>query len=212
MSRPMSSVLLAFALLAPFAVSAEEAVKDPFVGASPADGEAKAAACGACHGTKGVSAMPDWPKLAAQGSPYIVHQLQQFKAGERKNPIMQAQAAALSDQDMKDLGAYFSAQAVAPGVASKDAVAVAEKIYRAGAADRSVPACAACHGPTGAGNPGAAYPRLGGQHAKYTAAQLHAYKAGERVASANAKLMASIAGQLSDQEIEALASYVNGLQ
>lgn len=196
----------------------------PFLKGDAKAGETKAAVCSACHGPGGKSAMPAWPKLAGQGAPYIYAQLKAFKCptdadqakaakcSNRSNPIMAAQVAALSDQDMQDLATYFAAQEFAPGVASKDAVAVGEKLYRAGNPERGLPACAACHGPTGAGNPAAAYPRIGGQHADYTAAQLTAYHKGERKAGSNGQIMAEVAGKLTDAEIAALASYVNGLQ
>ncbi len=208
----MKRLLLALALSAPLLVHAEESAKDPLVQGDAAAGATKAAVCAACHGPAGNSAMPDWPKLAGQHSPYTLSQLKHFKAGERKNPIMQAQVAALSEQDFKDLSVYFAQQKATPGVASKDAVAIAEKIYRAGIADKGVPACAACHGPKGAGNAAAQYPHISGQHSAYTATQLRAYRSGERKAGAQGQIMATVAAKLSDQEIEALASYINGLQ
>lgn len=194
------------------AVAAEAGGASPFLKGDAKAGEAKAAACAACHGPKGASAMPAWPKLAGQGASYTYAQLKHFKDGSRKNPIMAGQAAALSDRDMQDLAAYFAAQEHVPGVASKDAVAVAEKIYRAGVPERGVPACAACHGPTGAGNPAAGYPRVGGQHADYSTTQLNAYRSGERKAGANGQMMSEVASKLTDAEIAALASYLNGLQ
>jgi cytochrome c553 len=126
---------------------------------------------------------------------------------------MNAQAAPLSDQDMRDLAAYFAAQKPTPGVASPEAVPVAQKLFRAGDAARQLPACAACHGPQGSGNAAAKYPRIGGQHAKYNAAMLRNYRsqAGAQGLDPEAAIMASIAGKLTDAEIEALASYVNGL-
>ncbi|MGH8517722.1 MAG: c-type cytochrome [Panacagrimonas sp.] len=175
-------------------------------------GETKAAVCAACHGPAGNSAMPAWPKLAAQGAPYTYAQLKAFKDGKRVNPIMQGQVAALSDQDMQDLAVFFAAQPPSPGVASKDAVAVGEKLFRAGDASRGLPACASCHGPTGAGNPAAAYPRLGGQHAEYGTAQLNAYRKGERKAGMNGQIMSEVAAKLTDEEVAALASYLNGLR
>ena len=126
---------------------------------------------------------------------------------------MNAQAAPLSDQDMKDLAAYFSAQKATPGVGSPDAVKVAEKLYRGGDAARSLPACSACHGPQGHGNAAAGYPRIGGQHSKYTASVLRMIRGLHGVPLPNPKLvtMADVAAKLTDAEIEALASYVNGL-
>jgi cytochrome c553 len=207
----MKRAVMALVLAAPLLAQAENARQDLFTKGSADAGSAKAAACAACHGQGGASTNPEWPKLAAQGSRYIDEQLGLFRDGTRKNPIMQAQAAALSDDDMANLAAYFAAQPANPGVASKDAIALAEPLYRGGDAARGLPACSGCHGPGGAGNPAAAYPRVGGQHAKYVSAQLQAYRAGERV-GANAAIMQAVARQLSDQEIGALASYVNGLQ
>lgn len=212
MSIVVRGLLLACVLGVSSTASAADAGASPFLKGDVKAGEAKAATCAACHGPKGVSAVPAWPKLAGQGAAYTYAQLKQFKDGTRKNPVMNAQAQPLSDQDMQDLAVYFAAQAPSPGVASKDAVAVAEKIYRAGAADRGVPACGACHGPKGAGNPAAGYPRVSGQHADYTAAQLNAYRSGERKAGANGQMMAEVAAKLTDAEIAALASYLSGLQ
>lgn len=215
----MKRVLLAVVLCAPlaaapFAVAAEGAVKDPFTQGNAEAGAAKAAVCAACHGPGGNSSNPEWPKLAAQGSRYHFEQLQEFKAGKRSNPLMSAQAAMLSEQDMRDLAAFFATQPASPGVASPASVAVAQKLYRAGNEQKGLPACAACHGPGGAGVPSASYPRVGGQHAVYVASRLHAYReaAAQDLPDGNFKIMAAVAAQLSDAEIEALASYVNGLQ
>lgn len=212
----MKRVLLAAALCAPLAALAEapSAAKDPFTGGSAEAGAAKAAVCAACHGPNGASAMPEWPKLAGQGSRFTFEQLQAFKAGTRQNPVMQAQAQPLSEQDMRDLAAHFALQKPSPGVASPASVAVAQKLYRAGDAARGIPACAACHGPAGAGVDAAGYPRLSGQHATYGANRLRAYRtmAAGQPAEGNAPIMAAVAARLSDAEIEALASYVNGLQ
>lgn len=208
----MKRVLLAFALCMPVLASAEQAAKDPIVQGDAAAGATKAAVCGACHGPTGNSANAEWPKLAGQSPAYVYHQLKAFKSGERKNPVMAGQVAALSDQDMRDLAAHFATLKIAPGVASKDAIAVAEKLYRAGDAKRGLPACAGCHGPKGAGNAAAGYARIGGQHATYTALQLRAFRAGERSVGPQGQMMAAVAAKLSDAEIEALASYLNGLQ
>lgn len=175
-------------------------------------GEGKAAGCAACHGPKGNSATPAWPKLAGQSAVYTYEQLKHFKDGSRKNGLMAPMAAPLSEQDMIDLALFFATQPASPGVASESSVAVAETIYRAGIADRGIPACSACHGPTGAGNPAAGYPRLGGQHAEYNSLQLNAYRAGERKQGAKGLMMSQVAADLTDEEIAALASYINGLQ
>ena len=188
---------------------------DPFTGGSAEAGAAKAATCVACHGPGGNSGNPVWPKLAGQHSAYTYAQLKLFKSGERKDPLMSPQAAPLSEQDMKDLAAYFAQQKAQPGVASADAVKTAEPLYRVGGEQRDLPACAACHGPQGGGNAAAAYPRIGGQHASYSAKALRQYRDVAALQSlpegAPRKIMATVAAQLTDAEIEALASYVNGL-
>ena len=209
----MTRALLALALAAPLAVFAEGKAADPFVKGDAGAGAGKAAVCAACHGVAGNGIInPEWPKLAAQGSAYTVQELKSFKAGTRKNAVMQGQAAALSDQDMADLGAFFSVQKAVPGLAAKESVAIAAKLYRAGDAARGLPSCSSCHGPTGAGQPSALYPRIGGPNAVYTANQLKAYKSGERAAGKHAPIMVTVASKLTDEEIAALASYVNGLQ
>ncbi|WP_439639859.1 c-type cytochrome [Nevskia sp.] len=209
----MKRVLLALALSLPAAAFAEGAASDPFVKGDAAAGAAKAAVCGACHGAGGNGGVnPAWPKLAAQGSKYIYTQLVAFKSGKRNNAVMAGQAAALSEKDMADLAAYFAAQPAVPGVASESAVSVAQKLYRAGDASRGLPACAACHGPKGAGNPASAYPHVAGQNAGYAASSLRAYRAGERGQEGNGQMMAAVAKHLTDAEIDALSSYLSGLQ
>ncbi|WP_293369787.1 c-type cytochrome [Nevskia sp.] len=209
----MKRVLLALALSLPVAAFAEGAASDPFVKGDAAAGAAKAAVCGACHGAGGNGAInPIWPKLAAQGSKYVYEQLVAFKSGKRENAVMAGQAAALSEQDMADLAAYFAAQPAVPGVASEASVPVAQKLYRAGDAARGLPACAACHGPKGAGNPAAAYPQVAGQNTGYAASSLRAYRAGERGKEGNGQMMTAVAKHLTDAEIDALSSYLSGLQ
>ncbi len=214
----MKRVLIALALCAPLFVAAADdaapaATKDAFTQGDATAGAAKAPVCFACHGPGGNGAInPEWPKLAGQHSSYIAEQLGEFKGAQRKNPVMLGQASALSDDDMHNLAAYFAAQPAVPGVASKDAIAVAQPLYRAGDAARGIPACAACHGPTGAGNAAAQFPRIGGQNSAYAANQLKSYKSGERGAAGKGQIMATIAAKLSDQEIQALSSYVSGLQ
>jgi cytochrome c553 len=212
----MKHLLLVAVLLGAGPVLAEEAPAanaDPFTGGNAEAGAAKAATCGACHGPGGNSSNPEWPKLAGQNSAFIYRSLQALKAGHRQNPVMNAQAAPLSDQEMKDLAAYFASQKPQPGVASPDAVKVAQPLYRAGDAKRSLPACSGCHGPQGHGNAGAGYPRIGGQHAKYAATMLRRYrdKNGMPMENAQTQVMAAVAAKLTDAEIDALASYINGL-
>ena len=173
--------------------------------------------CAACHGADGNSVAAINPNLAGQDADYITLQLAHFRAGIRVNPTMQAIAAPLTDEDMRALGAYY-AQQKPKGLAAKDPSLVksAQKIWRGGDAARGVPACAACHSPTGAGIP-KNYPRLAGQYADYTYAQLKAFKAGERGADAagkdiNGRVMNAIAQQLSDAEMKAVADYAAGLR
>lgn len=173
-------------------------------------GKQKAAACAACHGVDGNSTNPEWPSLAGLGERYIVRQLQLFKSDERQNPLMTPQAKPLSEQDMADLAAYFNSLNMQPGGADPQLAEVGEQIWRGGIPEREVPACAACHGPAGEGNPPAAYPRLGGQQAVYLANSLNAYKSGQRDTDP-AGIMRDIASQLSDEEIRAVASYASGL-
>lgn len=174
-------------------------------------GKTKSATCLACHGPDGNSPNPEWPKLAGQHPSYIKKQLQEFKGGVRKNDLMSPMAMPLSDQDMDDLAAYFSGQAQAPGTAAADKVELGEKIYRAGNAATDVAACMACHGPTGKGNPGANFPRISGQHAAYLEKMLKDFRSGARV-NDNAKMMRNVVARMTDQEIAAVAQYVQGLR
>lgn len=213
----MKRVLLAALLCAPLALAAENkgTNPDPFTQGDAQAGAGKAATCVACHGPAGNSANAEWPKLAGQNARYTYEQLKAFKEGSRQNPLMSAQAQGLSDQDMRDLAAYYAAQPFSPGVASEAAIATAQPLYRAGDAARGIPACAACHLPNGAGVAAAGYPQIGGQHATYTAATLRRYRsAGQQagVPAGNFGVMAAVAGKLSDEDIDALASYINGLQ
>ena len=176
-----------------------------------AAGKTKSATCMACHGADGNSANPEWPKLAGQHPNYIVAQLQHFKGGTRKNDLMSPMAAPLSEQDMQDLAAYFSSQQQNAGTAAADQVPLGEKIYRAGNANSKVPACMACHGPTGIGNAPANFPRISGQHASYIAKALKDFRSGTRT-NDPAKMMRGVAGNMTDAEIAAVAQYVQGLR
>jgi cytochrome c553 len=192
---------------APAASTAEATLK-------PGDataGQAKTAVCAACHGMDGNSADAQYPKLAGQHASYIARELDLFKSGKRANPIMLGFAAPLSAQDMRDIGAYFASKTSLPGVADAKLVPVGEAYYRSGDAKGGVPACMACHGPDGRGNPGSEYPQLAGQHADYVATRLKAYRDGSAGGDEHAKIMEAIARSLSDADIAALASYVEGL-
>jgi len=167
------------------------------------------AVCAACHGADGNSGTPAYPKLAQQHPEYLVRQLRDYKTGTRKNAIMQGMAAALSEQDMKNIAYWVTAKTAKPGFAKdKDLVSLGERIYRGGVADRQIPACAGCHSPNGAGIP-SQYPRLSGQHAEYTVAQLTYFRDGVRQ---NSLPMTQVAAKLNDREIRALADYVAGLR
>jgi cytochrome c553 len=172
--------------------------------------------CAACHAADGNSPVAVNPKLAGQIPEYLHKQLTNFKApgdkkAERNNPVMAGMVAGLSPEDMRNLAVYFAGQPAKPGAAkSKDLVALGQKIYRGGIAAKGVAACASCHGPNGAGMP-SQYPRLSGQHAGYIEGQLKAFRSGERANDPNAS-MRTLAGKLSDREIEAVADYAAGLR
>jgi cytochrome c553 len=216
--------LLALLLVAPVASSFANAPADGAAAAAPAHavpakvvtkpdlvkGEASfTAVCAACHGADGNSGTPANPKLSQQHPEYLVKQLTEYKSGKRKNAIMQGMAAALSEEDMKNIAFWVTSKKAKPGFAKeKDLVALGEKIYRGGIADRQIPACAGCHSPSGAGIP-AQYPRLSGQHAEYTATQLTSFREGVRQ---NSLQMNQVAAKLNDREIRALADYVAGLR
>lgn len=174
------------------------------------NGRQKAALCASCHGMDGNSVNPEWPKLAGQHSAYIRSQLAAFKNGARTNAMMSPMAINLTDADMAELGEFFSSQKVQPGAARKELLDAGAKIYRGGNASSGVPACMACHGPRGSGNPSAGFPSLHGQHATYTANQLKAYKNGERTTDVNA-VMRTVASRMTAAEIDAVASYIEGL-
>src|SRR5690606_316721 len=207
----------------PAPVTALEADNAPATWGDAAAGAGKAAVCAACHGMDGNAVDPQYPKLAGQHEQYIARQLALFKSGERQNAIMLGFASMLSAQDMRDVGAYYASQKVTPGVADDSPVAegpnagrkfyeIGQSLWRSGDAARGIPACQACHGPTGTGVPGT-YPAIGGQHAQYTAMQLQAFRNGQvwgQGNNANA-VMAGVAANLTDEEIQALASFAEGL-
>jgi len=168
--------------------------------------------CAACHGADGNSAIAGNPHLAGQHPEYVVKQLNDFKANkERKNPVMMGMATPLSAEDMRDVAAYYASQKPKGGAAkSKDLVGAGQKLYRGGNAATGLPACAACHGPNGAGMP-SQYPRLSGQLADYTAGQLKAFRSGERLNDAN-QMMRMVALRMTDAEIAAVAEYIAGLR
>jgi cytochrome c553 len=181
-----------------------------------ASGEALSASCAACHGADGNSAVPTFPKLAGLGAKYLYKQMRDIRDGARLVPTMAGQVDNLSNQQLADIAAYFAQQARSVGQTDPELLALGEAIYRGGIPERSIPACAACHSPTGSGNAPAGFPALGGQHAEYVAAQLVAYRKGYedetgRTNDGDSRIMRITAFGLSDKEIEALASYAEGL-
>ena len=177
----------------------------------PAAGKEKSASCAACHGADGNSVNPEWPKLAGQHAGYIVKQLTYFKDGERVNETMKGMASNLTEQDREDLAAYFSSQKVKIGVADPSLVELGQKIYRSGNASSGIAPCMGCHGPNGAGNPAANYPALRGQNAKYVENQLRGFASGQRQNENAKKMMQILASRMTDREIRAVASYIQGL-
>ena len=209
---PLAALALAATLPAAYAEGSADA------------GAAKAGVCMACHGPSGNSTNPEWPNLAGQNAAYIAEQLTQFRAGQRSATpnamVMTAQAAALSDEDIADLGAYFATQTPSGLVSDRSYWKAGEALYRGGDKARELPACMACHGPVGRGNPAAAYPALRAQHSVYTAQQLTEYANAARYKDAagashdtkNAHMMETIAKQLTAEDIRNLASYIQGMR
>ncbi|HEY1059190.1 MAG TPA: c-type cytochrome [Limnobacter sp.] len=218
LTKPTLITRFASTVVASFLLVSAVQANEPAKAAKPDANKGKAIVeqqCAACHGADGNASAPLYPKLAGQHAEYIAKQLSNFKAqpGQdkplRENAVMAGFAGQLSDEDMKNVAAYLSAQTMKPGVArNKDTLALGEKIYRGGIAEKKVPACAGCHSPNGAGIP-AQYPRLGGQHAQYTESQLVAFREGTRH---NSEQMTAIATKLSDREMKAVSDYIAGLR
>lgn len=183
-----------------------------------AEGDAAAAkekattVCAACHGADGNSAAPNFPKLAGQHPSYIKKQLHDFKSDRRVDPVMSAQAKPLTDQEIEDLAAYYSEQAVVLGAPNAEKVVLGESVYRGGNVEKKVTACAACHGPTASGNAASSFPSLSGQHSTYVKKQLHDFKK-EEGGRANdpSSMMRNIAANMSDKEIDAVAEYITAV-
>jgi len=193
----------------------------------PQAGATKATACAACHGVDGNPADPQYPRLAGQNERYISHQLALYKSGQRTTgmaAIMVPFASMLGAQDMRDIGAYFASQTAGAGIADDTVIAsgpnqglkfykVGEQLFRSGDAARGIPACMACHGPAGAGNPGPPYPHVGGQQSGYVVRRLQEYREGTTGAADPTlfNVMAAVAAPLTDEEINSLGSYLQGL-
>ncbi|NEZ04419.1 cytochrome c4 [Wenzhouxiangella sp. XN201] len=179
----------------------------------PEAGEENAAVCASCHGMDGNSQVPIWPKLAGQHEDYATRQSILIREQQREVPEMYPIVADMSDQELADIAAYYEQQSLKPGVADEALVDAGEAVYNAGNDETGVPACTACHGPAGMGIPGAYYPRVAGQHADYTAKRLNQYRDGVNSGDDDAysNIMVAVAKNLSDEEIEAVSSYIEGL-
>lgn len=178
----------------------------------PEAGKQNAAACQACHGQGGAKPiMGVYPKLSGLGERYLYDQLVAIKNNSRPIPEMTGQLDNMSEQDLRNLAAYFAQQEMVVSQADPDLVDKGAALYRGGNMASGVPACAACHSPQGKGNEPAGYPHLGGQNAEYLAKQLKAYRDGTRANSTNASIMVDVSTRLTDAEIEAVSSYISGL-
>ena len=188
-------------------------------------GKNKAAACGACHGRDGNSGVANYPKLAGQSPEYLYKQMMDFKSGARLDAVMPAQVSGRSEQDLKDIAAYYAAQEPTSGLVKKSLVELGQKIYRGGNSESGLPACIACHGPAGKGMSSAGFPALAGQHSVYTASQLERFRAagrGDHVKDNQKRnndsvdggpaMMQDVAAKMTDDEIEAVSSYIQGLR
>lgn len=175
-------------------------------------GQTKASAvCLACHSLDGNSVNPEWPSIAGQHASYIIKQVKAFRAGERTNVLMSPIALTLTDQEIEDVAAYYATQKIKGKEAAEDKVQLGQNIYRGGLASANVPACMACHGPNGRGNPGSAFPQVRSQYATQLVTQLQAYKKGERKTDQN-EMMRTIAARMTDEQINAVAQYMQGLR
>lgn len=205
------TLALSALLVAGLALAEPAAQTAPVFGDAKA-GETKAATCGACHGIDGNPSDKQYPKLAGQNEAYIARQITLFQTQKRQNAIMMGFAATLSVQDMYDIGAYFASKSSLPGIADEKLIERGQALYRGGDTKLGVPACMACHGPDGRGMAGTGFPQVSGQWADYVTAKLKDWKSGTTWGDdAKAKVMPAIAQSLSEADINALASYVEGL-
>ncbi|PHS16797.1 MAG: cytochrome c4 [Kangiella sp.] len=175
-----------------------------------AKGKAKSGVCAACHAADGNSAIAINPKLAGQSAKYLAKQLHDFKNGKRSNATMAPMAGLLNDEDIENVSAFYASQKVQHMAVEDKHIAIAEKLYLGGDADRDIPACIACHSATGEGMAAAGFPAVGGQHPAYTIATLKAFRSGDRANDAN-EIMRDVTAKMSDKQIEALAYYLAGL-
>ena len=213
------SLCVATTLLAPASQAASDSsdkpvqaveLKPTIAGGDAAAGKAASAVCAGCHGVDGVAAIKTYPNLAGQGAPYLYKQLVEFKSGARENAVMLGMVANLSDDDMKNLAAYYAEMPAAEGVSASENLEAGRQIFAGGITSIQVPACASCHAPDGAGNDAAKFPALSGQNAEYIVTALQNFRSGAR-ANDPGKMMQMVAGRMSDAEITAVANYVQGL-
>jgi len=197
--RILAAALLCFCVAGPSNAAGDAAA-----------GKEVSATCAGCHGADGKALVPDYPNLAGQHASYIAKQLTAYRDGERVNQLMSPMAAALTDQNILDLAAYYANMTPIKGVSAEENLTLGENIYRGGVTSAGIASCTGCHGPSGQGNPAAIYPVLSGQNAAYLAAQLKMFRSGERNNDPN-EMMRALAHRLSDVEIDALANYSSGL-
>jgi cytochrome c553 len=197
-----------------FAVGLSLLVSLPVLALGDADaGQGKAAVCAACHGVDGNSIVPNWPKIAGQHADYLERQISLIKSGDRPVPEMAGIIINLSDQDMADLAAYFSSQDRSAGLTDEALLANGELLFRSGNSETDIPACISCHGPAGEGNPLSGYPALAGQHSVYSEKMLKGFRTGQTWGDddASSKIMTDVSRRLTDDEIKAVSSYIQGL-
>jgi cytochrome c553 len=206
--KDMKNTFIAVALL-----FASNAFANGLISGDAAAGQTKSVTCSACHGADGNSVNPVWPSIAGQHPTYILEQLQAFKSGVRQEPLMLGQVMLLSDEDMANLAVFYGEKpAAAKSVADATTVDLGARLYRGGDPEDNTAACIACHGPKGRGNPAASVPSVKGQYAVYSAAQLRAYASGRRTSDGPTRVMRDIAEKLTESEILAVTSYMQGLQ
>lgn len=219
MLKSLFVYVFCFAAMAGWQISVAAETKAPadsteaqaFLASGDAEaGKAASATCAACHGPAGIATVKTNPNLAGQGAPYLLKQLQEFKSGVRENAIMLGMVAALDEDTMANLAAYYASLTPAEGVSEADSLELGRNIYQGGISSVDIPACMSCHGPDGAGNDAAKFPRVSGQNAEYTVATLQSFRSGTRANDPN-KMMRLVAHRLSDVEIAALANYLQGL-
>lgn len=175
-------------------------------------GKTRATACGACHGVDGNSVNPLWPSLAGQNERYLADTLRAFKDNKRYDPVMSAQASVLTDADIDNLAAYYATLTPTKRTADPALAGAGERLYRGGDKSTGISACIACHGPSGRGNAPAGYPSLTAQHAPYTAKQLSDYQSGARTSDGDRQIMRNITARLTQEQINAVAAYIQGLR